>query len=319
MNPVADMALGMTGARVVMAGVRLGIFDLLAKTPASSQQIATELGLRAGGLELLLTTLESCGHIQRFGDDWFNTEATERFLVEDSEHSATDLVRFNYDQWDLISELERRLVDESTDLHARKHAAGFWERYLSALAFAAGDTCAEVARKLAPLAGPIRVLDVGGGHGAYCEALCAAYPELQAEVLDLPPAIECAPQTSDRIVFRAGDMSVTPWGSGFDLVLLFNVTPHLTDVQTAEVLHLAGAALKPGGRVAILQPDPARQAADARVTATSSLLYYLMTGRPLWTERELLDQLDSAGFLDPEGVDLATAPGSLLLIAHSRS
>jgi methylase of polypeptide subunit release factors len=43
-----------------------------------------------------------------------------------------------------------------------------------------------------------KLLDVGGGSGAYSIALCGANPRLQATILDFPQTVDTARAESDQ-------------------------------------------------------------------------------------------------------------------------
>ena len=66
-RPVGEAMFGMPMARSIMAGVRLGIFERLAKGPAGADELARELELTPAGTRLLLDSLCALGHVERDG------------------------------------------------------------------------------------------------------------------------------------------------------------------------------------------------------------------------------------------------------------
>jgi SAM-dependent methyltransferase len=107
------------------------------------------------------------------------------------------------------------------------------------------------------VAGVRRVLDVGGGSGAYSIAFARANPELSADVFDLATVTPIAERhiaeagLSDRVRVRVGDLRKDPFGGGYDLVLLSAICHMLGPDENQDLLRRAAAALAEGGRIAI--------------------------------------------------------------------
>jgi SAM-dependent methyltransferase len=98
-----------------------------------------------------------------------------------------------------------------------------------------------------------RVLDVGGGSGAYACALVDRTPELRATVFERPP-VDSAARTllaergyRDRIEIRSGDMFTDPLPAGHDLHLFSHVLHDWSEDQVRHLLASSFAALQPGG------------------------------------------------------------------------
>jgi cyclopropane fatty-acyl-phospholipid synthase-like methyltransferase len=107
------------------------------------------------------------------------------------------------------------------------------------------------------LNGRSRLLDVGGGSGAYSLAFCAANPRLSATILDFPQTIDTAKRYAreagfaDRITHIAGNAITTDWPSGHDVILMSYVWSAVGADDVRELARRAMAALPPGGLVLI--------------------------------------------------------------------
>jgi tRNA A58 N-methylase Trm61 len=114
----------------------------------------------------------------------------------------------------------------------------------------------QVARTIG-LDGVKRVLDVGGGSGAYSIAFARANSELHSEILDLPSVIPIAQKhidaanLSDRISTRSGDLRKDNLGSGYDLILLSSICHMNSPEENLVLLQKAFKALNQGGRIII--------------------------------------------------------------------
>jgi SAM-dependent methyltransferase len=103
-----------------------------------------------------------------------------------------------------------------------------------------------------------RMLDVGGGTGAYATAYCRAQPGLLATVIDVPEVAALGRESlagtdmEGRIGFIAGDYLETPWGEDYDLVQIANVLHIEPRERAARLVRLAADALAPRGRLVVL-------------------------------------------------------------------
>ena len=100
-----------------------------------------------------------------------------------------------------------------------------------------------------------RILDLGGGSGAYSIAFAKASPEVRCEILDLA---EVVPLTSDyiqkagvsaQVTVRAADMLLDDLGTGYDLVMLNAICHMFSEEQNRHLFRRARKALAPNGRL----------------------------------------------------------------------
>jgi 2-hydroxy-4-(methylsulfanyl)butanoate S-methyltransferase len=108
-----------------------------------------------------------------------------------------------------------------------------------------------------PLGERFRLLDVGGGSGAYTLAFCAANPQLKATILDFPQTVETAKRyareagLTDRVAHLAGDAIATEWPAGHDVVLMSYVWGAVGGGDIEVLARRAFEALSPGGLVLV--------------------------------------------------------------------
>jgi SAM-dependent methyltransferase len=161
------------------------------------------------------------------------------------------------------------------------------------------------------------LLDIGGSHGAYAAAFCSRYPTLSATVLDLPPVTAIGAELiestdlRDRITFRAGDIRQDELGSGYDIVLLFDLLHHFPRQEARTLLGRAVDAFRPGGLIAILEPTRARR--PGQLAALLHLHYVLASRGGVFTQETLASWLAAAGCGSVRDRALHRAPGLSLL------
>ncbi len=102
-----------------------------------------------------------------------------------------------------------------------------------------------------------KLLDVGGGSGAYSIAFCAAYPRLQAAILDFPETVDtaklCAREAglTDRIAHLAGNAIKVEWPKGHDVVFTSYIWSAVGEAELTILAKRAAESLPPGGLVLI--------------------------------------------------------------------
>jgi 2-polyprenyl-3-methyl-5-hydroxy-6-metoxy-1,4-benzoquinol methylase len=184
----------------------------------------------------------------------------------------------------------------------------------------AGLVADEVVGALRPPRLPRRLLDVGGSHGSYAAAFCRRYPTLTATVLDLAPVVEIGAELieaaglSKRIEFRAGDVRLGDLGSGFDIVLLFDLLHHFPPEQAREIVGRAVAALAPGGLIAILEPVRSRR--PSQLAALLHLHYVLASRGGVLRAETVAGWLAEAAGGKVRSRSLRRAPGLMLFSVH---
>jgi predicted O-methyltransferase YrrM len=148
-----------------------------------------------------------------------------------------------------------------------------------------------------------RMLDVGGGSGAYAIAFAKANPVLRGEVLDLASVVPIAQKhideagVSDRVVTRVGDLTKDRFGTGYDLILLSAICHMLSESENQDLFRRSYQALSPGGRIVIrdfiLEPDKTAPR-GAALFAVHMLVN--TKGGSTYSESEYRAWLKSAGF-----------------------
>ncbi|MFI9270963.1 class I SAM-dependent methyltransferase [Kitasatospora sp. NPDC052896] len=113
------------------------------------------------------------------------------------------------------------------------------------------------ARSVLPFSGaPGSWLDVGTGHGHFCETAREVFPDTTFDGLDLSEGVDLA-ERHGRVTrgFRGPFPELAPQLAGrYDVVSMFHYLEHSTDPRRELVA--AGEVLRPGGLLLIEVPDP---------------------------------------------------------------
>jgi SAM-dependent methyltransferase len=325
---LVDTHAAMLLARTVMAGAELNIFDALAEQPLTADEVAKACGSDAAAMALLLDALAAC-HYLRFSDGRFGlTGASRRWLLGGGATPVRDKLLLQAIEWRWLESLEAfvrsgrplefhdAMSDEERDLY---------HRGMRALAGVAGR---EAARRIPLRSGARRMLDLGGSHGHYAAELCRRHPNLSAEVMDLPEAIETAAPLlaaeglGDRLVHRPGDAVEVDLGiEQYDLVLMSNLAHHLDEEQNRALAMRIAKSLKPGGVFVIQEPARAERPGLAGQIPALLGLYFAMQSRlgvRTWTVAEMAGWQREAKLKVRRAERLRTAPGWVQQMAFRR-
>jgi len=102
-----------------------------------------------------------------------------------------------------------------------------------------------------------RVLDVGGGSGAYAMEFVRVKPGISATVFDLPNVLPLTAEyvrqagLQDRVTFVAGDYDKNDLGRGFDLVFLSAIIHSNSPRGNRDLIRKGAAALNPSGQLVV--------------------------------------------------------------------
>jgi predicted O-methyltransferase YrrM len=160
-------------------------------------------------------------------------------------------------------------------------------------AMVAGEIAAHVDTR-----GVARVIDVGGSRGTLAVALLRANPSLAAVALELPhvvPAARAAVKAAGceaRCEVAGGDFFVAvPEG---DLFLLKQILHDWDDRQCLQILASCTKAMRPGGRVVIVEQIVPGESSPSPVTLMDLNMLVMLPGRER-TLREYDALLQAAG------------------------
>jgi len=321
-SPLIETLGAMALCRTIMAGNKLGVFEILREGPLSAETISTKLSCQLRGMEALLEALAASGYLRRHGKLYVNSSMAERWLVANSPYSLIHYLRLDYLQWSWWERLEEMVkTGEAVDLHdSLKGDSEAWRIYLLGLKDLAAWASREILRRIRPPRGAKYLLDLGGGHGGYSEAVCRRYPEMKAVVFDLAEACAVGRELSsrsgfeDRIRFVLGDLTKDDLGEDYDFVFVFNILHHFDEQTNQESLRKLFSAMNPGGRLVIL--DLFKQPGRLRQLPMLATLFFMVTsGGGIYSADEVRRWLITAGFNRSRLLNLVTVPGASLVVA----
>ena len=287
-----DLLAGFCYSQVLAAAVEADLLEILAGQPCDIARIATVTGLSPDAALRLTRAATALDLAEEVAPGWWMLGQQGAALRANP--GALAMVRHHALLYaDLANPLAllRRDRAEPTALstfwhYAEDSAPGIAGRY-SALMAASQDMVAREALGAYRFARHRRLLDLGGGHGAFVTAVARACPRLDLGVFDLPAVLagtsaRLASAGLDRTVaLHPGDFFATPLPAGYDCMTLVRVLHDHDDARCHILLRAAWAALAPGGRLVIAEPMADARGARAMGDAYFGLYLWAMnSGRP---------------------------------------
>jgi 2-hydroxy-4-(methylsulfanyl)butanoate S-methyltransferase len=270
---ISAITYGFMASKALFAALEFDLFTHIAQGAESNGALATATGIAENRLVTLLAALKSLGLISEVGGRLVNAPATARYLVAGAPGDFRDYVRFvngefGYESFRHLSAALRgeRVFPDKGTYEGLVYEAGIGEQFSSAQHTGSLGPARLLAKRL-DLTDRHKLLDVGGGSGAYSIAFCALNQRLSATILDFPETVDTAKRyarvagLSDRIAHVGGNAITVDWPSGHDVVLMSYVWSAVGEADIAVLAKRAADALLPGGLVLIhdFVVDEARQ------------------------------------------------------------
>ncbi len=258
-TPIMDAFAAVLFGRALAIAVRRGLFDALASSPMTVEQIDSVTHLHPRALGLLLEACVTGGYLDHHRESYCLTAEGRKWFCKDSPQSLVNLVAYFemlYTHWaDLETSFEhgapRRLYYETFNEDE-------WRIYVLGMKDLARLLMPRVIGRIMPGREARSLLDIGGSHGLFSIECCRHRPGLYATILDFAPALAHASDfaresgVAERVELRAGNFLAEPLPAQQDTVLMFNIIHGLSEAENRVLVARAIAALRPGGRLFIL-------------------------------------------------------------------
>ncbi|MGD0496947.1 MAG: methyltransferase [Bryobacteraceae bacterium] len=252
-------------SRAILTALELDLFTAVGGG-AAAPEAAAAMGVDVRAGEMLLNAMTALGLLVKQDGAFRNTPVAARYFTAASPDNARPAlmhIAHLWARWSALTECVR--VGAPADRPDGGAGDEEWtEAFIAAMHRFASERVGAVVRAIGP--GSIRrMLDVGGGSGAYSIAFAEANPGLRADILDLPAVIPIARRhieragVADRVHLRSGDLRSDKLGEGYDLAFVSAICHMLGEDENRDLLRRCYDALAEGGRVAIqdfiLEPD----------------------------------------------------------------
>jgi demethylspheroidene O-methyltransferase len=308
-----DLCAGFVYSQILSACVKLKVFETLLPGPLTCESIALQTGLDSSAALRLLKAAASLRLLEALPDGRFALDDLGASMIGNPEVGAFVV------HHDL---LYADLADPVALLRGRKatQLARFWTysgnspttqeeargpdgtvAYSDLMSRTQG-LVAETIVDAYPFARHRRLLDVGGGEGAFLTALARRAPGLDLMLFDLPPVAErartrfAALGLAERVAVVGGDILGDRLPQGADVATLVRVLHDHDDESARAILASLRDALPQNGTLVVAEPMAGERGAEPMGDAYFGFYLLAMgSGRPR-TYRETADLLKQSGF-----------------------
>ncbi len=330
-NGAFNLLAGFAYSQILRAYVEGGLFDVLKDGPLGAGAVAARLGLsHEAALTLLRAGRPLMLSEEPAPDHWMLGEQGAVFASNPGVQAMVRHHRLLYaDLADPLALLRADRKEPTTLSRFWTYAGalqGVTERgedtaeYSQLMAasqhFVADEVLASVSFRDAE-----RLLDVGGGHGAFLRHIGSAWPHLKLGLFDLPEVAQTGAQLlgealgAQRVTGHPGNFFSDSIPRGYDLVSLVRILHDHDDAPAQALLANIRKSLAPGARLLIAEPMAQVPGAEPMGEAFFGLYLWAMgSGRPR-SPAEIIAMTRAAGFSAARLVATAQPVNASVIIA----
>jgi predicted O-methyltransferase YrrM len=301
-KPIMELATAFQRSRPLLTAFELELFTTLTADARTSEETADALSANPRATDRLMNALVALGLLEKRDGRFSNTPLAETYLVKGRPEYMAGLGHTNHlsDTWSQLTEVVRS--GEPAPAAGINDRGDDWLRpFIAAMHFRARQSAAEVVGLL-DLDGVSRLLDLGGGSGAYAMAFARAGRGISAVVFDLPNVVPLARMyiaqegLAAEVATATGDYLSAPLGGGYDMVFMSAVVHSNSADDNRLLMRKSAAALNPGGQI-VVQDFLMSEARDGPLLPALFALNMLV-GTPegdTYTESEVRSWMTEAG------------------------
>ena len=263
-----QLGLGFWGSQTLLRAIDLGLFTDLAKGPLSATELRSRLKLHGRGARDFFDALVALGMLQRDGDLYQNTSATDLFLDRNKLSYLGGMLEMAnerlYPFWGSLTEGLRTGLPQN---EMKTGGAGLFEAiygnperlrlFLGAMTGLSMGASMAIAQKF-PWKNYQTVVDVGGAQGGLLVQVCLANRHLSGINFDLEvvgPVFKeyvAAQGLQDRLSFQTGDFFNQPLPKA-DVITMGHILHDWNLDEKRTLLGKAYQALPEGGALIVFE------------------------------------------------------------------
>jgi SAM-dependent methyltransferase len=281
--------------------IEMDLFTRIGAGTHTVRALAAAAGASERGLRALCDYLVIQGHLLKQGAGYSLTLNSRLYLTRGSPAYLGSAVNFLAGDATVTAFCRlRQAVEQGSPGSVQLD----WVEYARSMAPLAQPVAEFAASALeVDSAGPLQVLDIAAGHGLYGLAIAARNSAAQIFAMDSPQVLEIAIENARRAGLAEryhpihGDAFEAALGGPYDLALAPNFAHHFNATADVRLFQKTRAALKPTGRIAlidfVLNADRVSPLPDASFALT---LFATSAGGAVYTFQEYSRMLRAAGF-----------------------
>jgi precorrin-6B methylase 2 len=251
-----EIVYGFRTSKIVLTSVELKLYDVLDAGEKDSKEISKLLKTNEKATDRLMNALCSLALLQKKNGKFSNTQFSSEYLVEGKPKYISNLFH-SIELWKSWSNLTEIIYEGRPKIKFyEKRSKERIDSFISAMHFRASKQTKEDVDKL-DLSNVKKVLDLGGGSGAFAFEFVKQKKDITATVLDLPDVIPVTEKyiseagLTDKIKTLKGNYLVDNIGKGYDLIFLSAIVHSNSFEENKKVIKKCADALNKNGQLVV--------------------------------------------------------------------
>ncbi|HRP02890.1 MAG TPA: methyltransferase [Candidatus Kapabacteria bacterium] len=300
---ILDISYAFQRSRVLLTACEFEIFSIIGERGLSSESIAHKIDTDKTATDRLLNALCGLELLTKKEGIFYNTPISMKHLVHGSNEFLGNL-EYIASTWDVWSNLSQTIKTGKSlnNISINKQTAKWINNY-SAAAFWRANVEANDIIRLIKNSGAKKILDLGGGMGAYSRALSEQNPNAEVVLYEIPIVATQAKanisewKLEDKIKVVEGNFQSDDIGKGYDIIFISRVLQHYSIWENVKLLQKCFDATNFGGHIVINETilDSDRTSPMQHVMWSLSLLLN-SNGGDTYTETDLWIMLREAWY-----------------------
>jgi SAM-dependent methyltransferase len=326
-DPIMQLGLAFWGSKTLLSAVELGLFTTLAHGPLTGETLRAELGLHQRGSTDFFDALVSLGMLERSGEKYSNSPATDLFLDHNKPSYVGGMLEMAnarlYPFWGSLTEALRTGHPQNEAKVGENFFAALYQdperlrQFLHAMTGISMGAALAIAEKF-PWDRYQTVVDVGAAEGCVAVQVALRHPHLSGGGFDLPavrPVFEdyvAANGLGERLRFHAGDFFTDPLPAA-DVLVMGHILHDWSLDEKLALLRNAYQALPDGGALIVYESiiDDDRRANTFGLLMSVNMLIETQDGFD-YTGAECRSWMTDVGFRDTY-VEPLVGPDSMVV------
>ncbi len=312
-DALLNLSFSFAGERVLSTALQLKFFSALAAGKQTAPAVAAHTGCSPRGSAMLLDALTGLGLLRKQAGVYALTPLSQRYLVRESPDYLGYMWEANrlWEMWGKLADSVRTGRPQMA-VNQQHKAEEFFPTLVRSLHIQNRDKAQTLARRLTAGRKGLRGIDIACGSGVWGIAVCEADPEARFVAQDFPTVLDLTRQylrqhgVEKRYEFLPGNLREVDFGRDrFDLALLGNIVHSEGETSSRDLFRRLFLALRPGGRIAILDmlPNDTRTGPEFPLFFALNMLLATEEGGT-YTLAEYTEWLQQAGFRTVETLDV---------------
>ncbi len=318
---IKKLAYAFQQSRILLTAIELKIFTTLEKHMLTSNEVAEKLNTDPRATDRLMNALCAMGLLKKIHNKFYNSESANNYLIEGKPEFMGGLFH-TIELWKSWSTLTEVIKRGSHVYKINKENFEWTKSFIAAMHYRALKE-AKIVSYMLNFENVKKMLDLGGGSGAFTMQFIETHPEIEAVIFDQPDVIQLTKVYAEnfalknKISFIEGDYLKDNIGNHYDLILLSSIVHINSFDENKMLIKKCSDALNKNGQLII--KDWIMDKDRTKPTEGAIFAINMLVGTKCgdtYTESEMKQWLVDAGITSIERKN--TSYGFSLLIGYKK-